>query len=130
MRIDSEYMKKTLLQFALDYNAEGGEWITDKIHLSPVNVLEGSRIHVKHDTFFKAAIIMGKAYVMAEEVMHHWIKEVLATEAPEWWCDFKNLKKLETELHKYGREIFSRSNGLKGKNWSGFEMISVLIPIP
>ena len=61
MRIDSEYMKKTLLQFALDYNAEGGEWITDKIHLSPVNVLEGSRIHVKHDTFFKAAIIMGKS---------------------------------------------------------------------
>jgi hypothetical protein len=106
MRIDSEYMKKTLCQFALDYNVDGGEWITDKIHLSPVNVLEGARLHVKHDTFFKAAIIMGKAYVMADEVMHPWIKEILAKEPPEWWCDFKNLKKLESELNKYGREIF------------------------
>ena len=106
MRIDSEYMEKTLRQFALDYNVDGGEWITDKIHLSPVNVLEGARLHVKHDTFFKAAIIMGKAYVMADEVMHPWIKEILAKEPPEWWCDFKNLKKLESELNKYGREIF------------------------
>ena len=106
MRIDSEYMEKTLRQFALDYNVDGGEWITDKIHLSPVRVLEGARIHVKHDTFFKAAIIMGKAYVMADEKMHPWIKEILAKEPPEWWCDFKNLKKLESELNKYGREIF------------------------
>ena len=106
MRIDSEYMEKTLRQFALDYNVDGGEWITEKIHLSPVNVLEGARLHVKHDTFFKAAIIMGKAYVMADEKMHPWIKEILAKEPPEWWCDFKNLKKLESELNKYGREIF------------------------
>ena len=106
MRIDSEYMEKSLRQFALDYNVDGGEWITDKIHLSPVRVLEGARIHVKHDTFFKAAIIMGKAYVMADEKMHPWIKEILAKEPPEWWCDFKNLKKLESELNKYSREIF------------------------
>lgn len=106
MRIDSEYMEKTLRQFALDYNVDDGKWITDKIHLSPVRLLEGARLHVKHDTFFKAAIIMGKAYVMAEEKMHPWIEEVLGKEAPEWWCDFKNLKKLEKELHKYGREIF------------------------
>ena len=106
MRIDSEYMEKTLRQFALDYNVDEGEWITDKMHLSPVKVLEGARLHVKHDTFFKAAIIMGKAYVMADEKMHPWVKEILAEEPPEWWCDFKNLKKLESELNKYGREIF------------------------
>lgn len=106
MRIDSEYMEKTLRQFALDYNVDDGKWITDKIHLSPVKLLDGARLHVKHDTFFKAAIIMGKAYVMADKKMHPWIEEVLGKEAPEWWCDFKNLKKLEAELNKYGREIF------------------------
>ena len=106
MRIDSEYMEKTLRQFALDYNLKGGSWITEKIHLSPVMIREGARLHKKHDTFFKAAIIMGKAYVMADEKMHPWIKEVLAKEPPEWWCDFKNLRKLEAELNKYGREIF------------------------
>ena len=99
-------MEKTLCQFALDYNVDGGEWITDKIHLSPVKILDGARVHMKHDPFFKAAVIMGKAYVMAEEVMHPWIKEVLAKEPPEWWCDFKNLRKLEVELNKYDREIF------------------------
>ena len=106
MRIDCEYMEKTLRQFALDYNVDDGEWITDKIHLSPIKVLDGARLHIKHDTFFKAAIIMGKAYVMADEVMHPWIREVFAKEKPEWWCDFKNLRKLEAELNKYDREIF------------------------
>lgn len=106
MRIDREYMDNTLRQFSLDYNVEGGRWITEKIHLSPVNVLEGARFHIKHDTFFKAAIIMGKAYVMADERMHPWIKEVLAKEPPEWWCDFKNLRKIDEELNRYGREIF------------------------
>lgn len=106
MRIDSEYMEKTLSQFSLDYNVKGGEWITDNIHLSPMEVLEGARIHKKHDPFFKAAIIMGKAYVMAEEAMHPWVKEILSKEPPEWWCDFKNLRKIDEELKKYGREIF------------------------
>lgn len=106
MRIDSEYMEKTLCQFALDYNVDGGEWITEKIHLSPIKRCEGARLHIKHDIFFKAAIIMGKAYVMAEEAMHPWVKEVLAKEPPEWWCDFKNLRKIDEELKKYGREIF------------------------
>ena len=106
MRIDCEYMEKTLRQFALDYNVQGGAWITEKIHLSPVKIWEGARLHRKHDTFFKAAIIMGRAYVMADEVMHPWIKEVLGKEPPEWWCDFKNLRKLETELNQYGRTIF------------------------
>ncbi len=106
MRIDSEYIEKTLRQFALDYHVDGGEWITEKIHLSPVKIQDGARLHVKHDPFFKAAIIMGKAYVMADEVMHPWLNEVFAKEPPEWWCDFKNLRKLEAELNKYGREIF------------------------
>lgn len=106
MRIEREYIEKTLCQYALDYNMESGEWITDKIHLSPVNVLDGARLHIRHDTFFKVSILMGKAYVMADEKMHPWIKEVLAKELPEWWCDFKNLRKLDAELNKYGREIF------------------------
>lgn len=106
MRIDREYAEKTLCQYELDYNIAGGHWITPKVNLSPVKVLEGARLHKKHDTFFKAAIFMGKAYVMAAEEMHPWIKEVLAKEPPEWWCDFKNLRKLEGELNKYDREIF------------------------
>ena len=106
MRIEREYIEKTLQQFALDYNIKNGEWITEKIHLSSMEKLEGSRLHVKHDLFFKAAVFMGKAYVMASEEMHPWIKEVLGKEPPEWWCDFKNLRKLDAELNKYGREIF------------------------
>lgn len=106
MRIDREYLEKTVKQFELDYNVDAGEWITPKVHLSPVKRLDGARLHVKHDTFCKIAVFMGKAYVMAAEEMHPWIQEVLAKEPPEWWCDFKNLRKLEAELNKYGREIF------------------------
>lgn len=106
MSINKECLRKTLRQFEKDYNLEQGEWITQKIHLSPVRIVEGARLHKKHDTFFKAAIFMGKAYLMADRAMHPWIKEVLAKEPPEWWCDFKNLRKIEAELNKYGREIF------------------------
>lgn len=105
MRIDSEYLEKTLEQFELDYNTKEGDWVTQKIHLSPLKRIEGARFHEKQDLFFKAAIFMGKAYVMAEECMHPWLLEHLCREAPEWWCKFQNLNGLNRELLKYGREI-------------------------
>lgn len=105
MRIDSECMEKTLRQYDLDYNMQEGEWITDKIHLSPVRLLEGARIHEKTDNFLKVGILLGKAYVMADEAMHPWIKKELGKEPPEWWCAFQNLRKIDGELKKYGREI-------------------------
>ncbi len=105
MRIDRVCMEKTLYQFELDYNMPEGEWITDKIHLSPVKILEGARICEKTDCFFSVGIFMGKAYVMADEVMHPWIREVLVKVLPEWWCNFSVLRKIDKELKKYGREI-------------------------
>lgn len=106
MRIDSEYLDKTLEQFELDYNRKEGVWVTPKIHVSPLKRIEGARFHEKQDPFFKAAIFMGKAFVMADESMHPWIWDNLCREEPEWWCKFSNLDRLNQELQKYGREIF------------------------
>lgn len=92
-------------QFTLDYNIEEGEWITDKIHLSPSGVPKGARVHEKTDSFFSAGIFMDRAYVMADEAMHPWIREVLAKKLPEWWGAYPTLRELDTELQKYGREI-------------------------
>lgn len=105
MRIDQEYMEKTIEQFELDYNVKEGIWVTPKICLSPSKKLEGARMNEKGDLFFNAAIFMGKAYVMAEEALHPWIKENLCKEAPEWWCKFQVLNRLNQELNRYGREI-------------------------
>lgn len=105
MRIDREYIDGTLRQFALDYNMAEGEWITEKIHLSPVKHLDGARINEKGDLFFKVGILLGKAYVMADEAMHPWIREVLCKQPPEWWGAFPILRKLDAELAKYDREI-------------------------
>ena len=58
MRIDNEFMNCAMKQFALDLNIEEGAWISDKIHLSPAKILDGARMHVKHDTFFKAVIFI------------------------------------------------------------------------
>lgn len=106
MRIDGECMEKTMRQFTLDYQLQKGEWITDRIHLSPLLLEQGARLHQAHDPFFKAAILMGKAYVMADEALHPWIREELVKTLPEWWCAFRNLRRLDGELHKYGREIY------------------------
>lgn len=105
MRIDREYIDGTLRQFALDYHMAEGEWVTDKIHLSPVKHLDGARINEKGDLFFKVGILLGKAYVMADEAMHPWIKEVLCKQPPEWWGAFPTLRKIDSELANYGREI-------------------------
>lgn len=105
MRIDRRCIQDTMKQYELDYNGMEGEWITEKIHLSPVKLLEGARLHEKTDCFFKAGIFMGKAYVMADEAMHPWIRKELGKELPEWWCAFRNLRKIDKELEKYGREI-------------------------
>lgn len=105
MRIDSEYMEKTLEQFELDYNMKEGVWVTPKIHVSPEKRLEGARVNEKGDSFFSAAILMGKAFVMADESMHPWIWDNLCRENPEWWCKFQNLNRLNQELQKFGREI-------------------------
>lgn len=105
MRIDRECIGGTLRQFALDYHLAEGEWVTEKVHLSPLKCIDGARINEKGDLFFKAGILMGKAYVMADEVMHPWIREVLCKQPPEWWGAFPMLRKLDAELKKYGREI-------------------------
>lgn len=105
MRIDRDCIDGAMRQFALDYNTAEGEWVTEKVHVSPQKVLDGARIHEKEDLFFKAGIFMGKAYVMANEAMHPWIKEVLCKELPEWWGAYRTLRKLDAELAKYGREI-------------------------
>lgn len=105
MRIDKDYIDGTMRQFALDYNTSEGEWISGRIHLSLSARPAGARIHEKTDPFFSAAVFMGKAYVMADEAMHPWIRETLAKEPPEWWGAYQTLKKLDAELSKYGREI-------------------------
>ena len=60
MRIDSEYLEKTLEQFELDYNMKEGVFVTPKIHVSPLRRIDGARFHEKQDSFFKAAICAGK----------------------------------------------------------------------
>lgn len=106
MRIDRECFDSAFRQFDLDFHISGGEWVAKNVHLSPVKRLEGSRIHCKLDPFFKAAIVLGKAYVMADERMHPWICKHLCKVPPEWWCDFKVLRSLDREIQKYDKEIF------------------------
>lgn len=106
MRIDQECLENTLKQFTLDYGLDSGKWITDKVHLSPEKAEPGARLHQEQDTFFKVGILMGKGYVMADERLHPWIQEELVKTAPEWWCGFQVLRRLDQELLKYGREIF------------------------
>lgn len=105
MRIDTRCLEETKKQFALDYNAEAGKWITDRVCLSPVKILEGARIHEKQDRFFHVGILLGKAYVMADEVLHPWICQELIKRPPEWWGAFSCLRQIDRELNKYGRQI-------------------------
>ncbi|MGN0334114.1 MAG: GNAT family N-acetyltransferase [Lachnospiraceae bacterium] len=105
MKIDRHCLEETKKQFYLDYNVENGRWIAENVCLSPHEIREGARLHARQDTFFKVGILLGKAYVMADEAMHPWIEKELVRQPPEWWCDFATLRKIDAELGRFGREI-------------------------
>lgn len=106
VKIASETIEIIEKQFALDCNLEEAEEIKQgKMYLAPSKKLPGSRIVDKTDTFFRAILFMGKAYLMADEEIYEGIKEVFKDVEPDWFCKFPNLRILDRIMNEFGYEI-------------------------
>lgn len=105
MRISKEHLDTMKLQFSLDYNLAEAEKINEHIWLAPTKKLEGARLINGMDLFFKAAVFLGDAYIMADESTIPGWAEILKDSDADWFFNFGHLRKIDYILGQYDREI-------------------------
>lgn len=105
MRISKEVLDTMMKQVTLDCNVNEAEEIARGVFLAPSKILKGSRIINKTDPFFRVIVLMGKAYIMADESILGGCEELFRDSKPEWFFSFSNLRQIDYILHEFGREI-------------------------
>lgn len=105
MRISKNTLETMTKQVYLDCNADEAVEISKGIYLAPSKILPGARIIDKMDPFFRVVVLMGKAYIMADESILGGCEELFKDSKPEWFFDFDNLRRIDYILHEYGKEI-------------------------
>lgn len=66
---------------------------------------EGARRYAGMDSFFKAIMCMGQLFLAVDAQIYDWAVEEFADCAPEWFCKYDNLRKIDEKLWEYGRQI-------------------------
>lgn len=105
MRISKEVLNTMMKQVTLDCNVDESNEIANGVFLAPSKVLPGSRIINKTDPFFRVVVLMGKAYIMADESILGGCEELFKDSKPEWFFSFSNLRQIDYILHEFGKEI-------------------------
>ncbi len=67
---------------------------------------EGVRNYAERNSFFRAIVCLGQLFICCDESIYDWVVEQYADCKPEWFCDYKNLRKLDEMLREYGHEIY------------------------
>lgn len=92
-------------QFRLDTNCPEEMERERIIMINPSRKLEGGRTFADISTFFRAIIYRGELYLMCDEKIMDWAEENFSQTAPEWFCKFENLRKIDQKLQEYGYKI-------------------------
>lgn len=66
---------------------------------------EGARIYAGSDAFFWATICMGQLFLSVDEQIFDWAVEEFSDCAPEWFCEYGNLRRIDEKLKEFGRKI-------------------------
>ncbi|MBR4084983.1 MAG: hypothetical protein IKK33_11955 [Lachnospiraceae bacterium] len=67
---------------------------------------DGTRNYAERTSFFRAIICLGQLLICCDERIYDWVVEQYSHYKPEWFCDYKNLRKLDEKLKEYGQEIY------------------------
>lgn len=115
--LDKACLEAARRQFCLDIGLPWEEYeknkerkvLIQKAVYSPgtMNVAEeGARNYAEKNSFFRAIICLGQLFICCDERIYDWVVEQYAECKPEWFCDYKNLRKIDAKLREYGHEIF------------------------
>ena len=114
--IDKEMLQTARKQFCLDTCLEWQQYLehpNQKIFIQKTQYAtgtsfpagEGARCYEGKDSFFKAIMCMGQLFLSVDEQIYDWAVEQFGACAPEWFCEYGNLRKIDEKLGEYGREI-------------------------
>ena len=114
--IDKEMLRTARRQFCLDVGLDWQQYLehpNQKIFIQKTQYAtgtsfpagEGARCYEGKDSFFKAIMCMGQLFLSVDEQIYDWAVEQFGACAPEWFCEYGNLRKIDEKLGEYGREI-------------------------
>ncbi len=67
---------------------------------------EGARNYAEKNSFFRAIICLGQLFICCDERIYDWVVEQYGQCRPEWFCNYRRLRKLDEKLREYGHEIY------------------------
>lgn len=67
---------------------------------------EGARNYEERNSFFRAIICLGQLFICCDEKIYDWVVEQYGDCKPEWFCNYRRLRKLDEKLREYGHEIY------------------------
>ena len=114
--INSDMLQTARKQFCLDTCLDWQQYLehpNQKVYIQKTKyangtsfpIGEGARRYAGMDSFFKAIMCMGQLFLTVDEQIYEWAVEQFADCAPEWFCEFDNLRKIDEKLKEYGRKI-------------------------
>ena len=117
MKLDKECLEAARRQFCLDIGLPWEEYeknqkktvLIQRSVYAPGTMdifSEGARNYTERNSFFRAIICLGQLFICCDERIYDWVVEQYADCKPEWFCDYKNLRKLDEKLREYGQEIY------------------------
>lgn len=117
LNLDKKCLEAARKQFCLDVglsweeyekNREKSVLIQKTVYVPKTMVMagEGARNYAEKTSFFRAIICLGQLFICCDERIYDWVVEQYTNYKPEWFCDYKNLRKLDEKLKEYGQEIY------------------------
>ena len=117
LNLDKACLEAARRQFCLDIGLPWEEYeknkerkvLIQKAVYAPgsMNVTgEGARNYAEKNSFFRAIICLGQLFICCDERIYDWVAEQYAECKPEWFCDYKNLRKIDAKLREFNHELF------------------------
>ena len=116
LKLDRKALEQARRQFCLDIGLPWEEYrenFGQKIFIRKAAYRErtcqidsaGARIYEGRNDFFHAMICLGQLFLVVDEQIYDWAVEKFADCAPEWFCEFENLRMIDHKLKEYGHRI-------------------------
>ena len=116
LKIDKKSLELARKQFCLDIGLPWEEYEREPNRLvyirkavygeeSKLRLIKQARNYEGREDFFHAIICLGQLFLAVDEQLYDWAKAQFENCAPEWFCAYGNLRRIDEMLRTYGYQI-------------------------